>query len=130
MESPPVFVHLDLKGAPPRLPWLLELLPRLRAWGCAGLLIEWEDSFPFSGVLSLLRAPTAYTHAQVRRLLARAAECELEVIPLVQTFGHMEFVLKHERFAHLRESPDEVTAHASASTRARSARAVEAVREP
>lgn len=32
-----------------------------------------------------------------------AADCDLLVIPLVQTFGHMEYVLKHEQWRGLRE---------------------------
>lgn len=32
-----------------------------------------------------------------------AADCDLIVIPLVQTFGHMEYVLKHEQWRGLRE---------------------------
>lgn len=36
-------------------------------------------------------------------LLFAANDCGLSVIPLVQTFGHMEFVLKHEQWRALRE---------------------------
>ncbi|XP_035198541.1 hexosaminidase D isoform X3 [Oxyura jamaicensis] len=96
-------VHLDLKGAPPRAAYLGQVLPLLRALGATGLLLEYEDTFPYTGPLEPLRAPHAYSHQELRELLGLAKEQGLEVVPLVQSFGHMEFVLKHKEFAHLRE---------------------------
>lgn len=96
-------VHLDLKGAPPKLSYYEWLFPLLSKWGATGLLVEYEDMFPYSGQLLELAAPNAYSQDQVKQLLALAKQCNLEVIPLVQTFGHFEFVLKHDKFRHLRE---------------------------
>ena len=36
-------------------------------------------------------------------LLRTCQNLGLEVIPLIQTFGHLEFILKHEEFAYLRD---------------------------
>ncbi|XP_053816756.1 hexosaminidase D isoform X3 [Vidua chalybeata] len=96
-------VHLDLKGAAPRVQYLEQVLPLLRALGATGLLLEYEDTFPYTGPLELLQAPHAYSPEELRALLSRARAQGLDVVPLVQSFGHMEFVLKHREFAHLRE---------------------------
>jgi len=99
----PKYVHLDMKGGPPTLSYLLTLLPMLKKWGATGLLVEWEDMFPWAGDLSILARPGHYSLLMVGELLRAAELNTLDVVPLIQTFGHMEFVLKHEQFKHLRE---------------------------
>ncbi|RMB92195.1 hypothetical protein DUI87_31306 [Hirundo rustica rustica] len=96
-------VHLDLKGAAPRAQYLEQVLPLLHSLGATGLLLEYEDTFPYTGPLELLQAPHAYSPAELRALLSQVRAQGLDVVPLVQSFGHMEFVLKHREFAHLRE---------------------------
>lgn len=62
--------------------------------------------FPFSGSLSSIAAGNCYSRRDVEDILAAARGSELDVIPLVQTFGHVEFALKHPEFAELREVPE------------------------
>ncbi|XP_065351869.1 hexosaminidase D-like [Cloeon dipterum] len=99
-------VHLDLKGAPPKLSFLRVLFPLIASAGANAVLIEYEDMFPFVNNLRNVSARNAYTKSDVQEINRMAAKSQLEVIPLVQTFGHLEFVLKLEEFAHFRESID------------------------
>ncbi|NXE06469.1 HEXDC Hexosaminidase, partial [Lophotis ruficrista] len=96
-------VHLDLKGAAPRVSYLEQVFPLLSQLGANGVLIEYEDMFPFKGELELLKSPYAYSEEDVERIQRLAELHKLEVVPLVQTFGHVEFILKHEKYQHLRE---------------------------
>ena len=56
-----IWVHLDLKGAPPTVEYLIALFPRLERWGVTGVLVEWEDMFPWSGPLAALAHRDAYS---------------------------------------------------------------------
>ncbi|KAF1769319.1 hypothetical protein GCK72_001136 [Caenorhabditis remanei] len=99
-----VIVHVDLKGAPPRIGYLIEFFKLLSKNGVDGVLIEYEDMFPYWGEIeSIRRKDGTYTLEEVKRLIASAGELNLEVIPLIQTFGHLEFVLKKPKFMHLSE---------------------------
>ena len=96
--------HLDLKGAAPKFDYLKKLLPFLQGLGISGVLIEYEDMFPFESGLSILKSKDAYTKKQIQEFLEIAQQLNLIVIPLIQTFGHLEFALKHEKYANLRET--------------------------
>lgn len=96
-------IHIDFKGAPPKVAYLQKLFPLIKRFGGSGLLLEWEDMFPWTGTLSPMAAGNAYSRAEIKEILKLAAANNLEVIPLIQTFGHVEFALKLPDFAHLRE---------------------------
>ncbi|XP_013408589.1 hexosaminidase D-like isoform X1 [Lingula anatina] len=98
-------VHLDLKGAPPKLVYYEQLFPLLKQWGAGGLLVEYEDMFPYWGELEILQAKNMYRQEEIRQIVTLAKQNDLIVTPLVPTFGHLEFLLKHEKFRHLREVP-------------------------
>ena len=68
-----------------------------------GLILEWEDSYPLN-VLGMYHQEWVYSRQEAARMTTVAEDCGLKVIPLCQTFGHLEYVLKH--FKHLREHPE------------------------
>lgn len=96
-------VHLDLKGAPPKVSYFDEFFPLIKKLGATGLLIEYEDMFPYTSVD--VSASNSYSRSEIKHILNKAKENNLEIIPLVQTFGHLEFVLKLQQYEHLREVP-------------------------
>lgn len=59
-------VHLDLKGAPPKMHVLKTLFPLIAAAGANALLLEYEDMFPFEGMLRNASAKNAYSREEVR----------------------------------------------------------------
>ena len=95
-------VHLDLKGAPLSLPYMRKTFPLMKELGVTGLLVEYEDMFPYWGALSTLAHPACYNRSDIAELQELALTHNFTLIPLVQSFGHLEFVLKHDKWKHLR----------------------------
>lgn len=98
-------VHLDLKGAPPKINYYSYLFPLLRKLGATGILVEYEDMFPFTNTIEDIQAGNSYSKDDIVKIQDIAMQNQLIVIPLVQTFGHMEFVLKLDKYKDYREVP-------------------------
>lgn len=96
-------VHLDLKGAPPTIKYYKYLFPLLKKLGATGLLVEYEDMLPFEGDNAGISARNSYSKSDVMAIQKIAEANGLLVIPLIQTFGHLEFVLKLKNYVEYRE---------------------------
>jgi len=97
-------VHLDLKFHPPRYDAVFRWLDQLAAWKINTLVLEYEDRFPYERYVEL-SASTAWTREQVQALVSRANRLGIEVVPLIQSLGHVEYILRHSARAGLRELP-------------------------
>ncbi|KAI6240989.1 Beta-N-acetylhexosaminidase [Aphelenchoides fujianensis] len=99
-------VHLDLKGGayrPSFFPQLFEMFVRMNF---TGVMLEWEEMFPYTGRLASALNGNHYSMEEVRGILKSASDHGLDIIPLVQTFGHLEFILKLEEFSYMRDDPN------------------------
>lgn len=96
--------HFDLKRGLWNLDYMERAAARLREWGYDTIVIELEDKLRFKNHKGIW-APDALSPAAMASFSRRCRARGLDVIPLVQTLGHAEYVLKHPEYAHLRENP-------------------------
>lgn len=101
-------IHLDLKGLPPTRSRLLEILDLLSAARINCVLVEWEDTYPWKKYPEL-KNQTAYSIPMVEKFLKKAEKLGIEIIPLVQSFGHLENILSKKRFKKFREITNNVS---------------------
>jgi hypothetical protein len=103
---PPIIgVHVDLKGMNFKPAYIPQYLADLASQGVNTVLVEYEDVFPFSGIDVAFDPATRWNGATLRRFLGAARESGIEVIPLQQCLGHLEYVLSWNRYRHLAEDP-------------------------
>jgi len=98
--------HLDLKDLMPSVEYTKDLLEKMAHYKYNCVVIEYEDKFPYEGYLSPVVHEHAWSRKQFHEIMQLCENLFLEVIPLIQIFGHVEFILEKEEFKHLQETPD------------------------
>ena len=101
-KSPVRGFHLDLRIQVMTLPALKQLAQALQKQGINTLVMEWEATYPFQKH-PLIPNRYAYSRADVTAFVAYCNGLGIDVIPLQQSFGHVEYMLRHPRYAALRE---------------------------
>ena len=76
--------------------------------GINTLLIEYEATFPFQKHATLCNH-LAFSRDEVKDIIKHCTSLGIDVIPLQNCFGHSEYILRHDRYAHLREDRKEVS---------------------
>lgn len=94
--------HVDLKGLQQRPQLLLERLEVFARYGYRAVLVEYEDVFPYRSECFSSLADETWSPKFLREFLAKARACGLEVIPLQQTLGHLEYALRWDVLAAFR----------------------------
>jgi hypothetical protein len=98
----PNYLHLDMKGIIPLYPRILDWLEWFAACGYTGIVWEYEDRLPWESWPGTFRP--GYSREEWSTIWAKCRELGLEIIPLVQTHGHLEWLLKFDRYAPWREN--------------------------
>lgn len=92
------FFHLD------RFEYIKESVEKLAKFKINGIVMEFEDRFRYQSH-PFVAAPVSLTADQVTELTEYARQYHIDIVPLVQGFGHADYLLKHDQLKHLREDP-------------------------
>ncbi len=101
-------VSLDLSVMPPSPGRLLELLDVAKEARFNCFAVSWGDCYPWKFYPGL-RSEQSYSDEDVKRFMDKARSLSIEVIPLIHSFGHLEFLLSKKRFAGLREQENDAS---------------------
>ena len=99
--------HIDMNIAQFRGPYLRSELKALAARGYNAIIWEVENNIRWETCPECV-SPDAFTKAEFKDILAYSRSLGLEPIPLLQTIGHCEYVLKNERYKPFAEVPGRI----------------------
>ncbi|HEY2349872.1 MAG TPA: beta-N-acetylhexosaminidase [Puia sp.] len=94
--------HLDLRIQVMKMQALKNFVLHLSQEGINTLVMEWEGTYPFQKD-PLIPNRYAYTRQEVKDFIKYCDSLHVDVIPLQQSFGHVEYILRNYKYAALRE---------------------------
>jgi len=100
--------HLDLRSQVITMPALKSFVKELADFNINTLIMEWEATFPYQENATLSNK-YAYKPEEVKDLINYCTSLGIDVIPIHQCFGHVEWILRHDRYYYLSEDKKDVS---------------------
>ena len=94
--------HLDLRVQVMTMDALKAFALKLHNLGINTLIMEWEGTYPFEKH-PLIPNRYAYSKAEIVSFIKYCNDLGIDVIPLQQSFGHVEYILRNDRYKDMRE---------------------------
>ena len=101
-------VYVDHRTQVQTLPALKAFAKKAADGGMNALVMEWEATFPFEENATL-RNRFAFSREEAVEFISYCSGIGIEVIPLQNCFGHSEYILRHDRYASLREDKTDLS---------------------
>ena len=97
-------IHLDIKHHLEKTEYYYQLIDKLSSYKVNGIIVELEDKLKYERQPEVASAD-ALSIEEWQKLSDYANERHIEISPLVQGLGHASFILKHDKYKHLRDDP-------------------------
>ena len=94
--------HIDLRVEVMTMPALKAFATQLHGIGVNTILMEYEATFPYEKHFTI-SSKYAYTRDEIKDFVKHCAALGIDVIPLQQTIGHTDYILRHPRYSSLAE---------------------------
>ncbi len=101
-------LHIDLRTQTMTIDALKATALAASKDGLNTIIMEWEANYPFQRNATL-RGRYAYSVEEVKDFIGYCESLGIDVIPLQNCFGHADYILRHARYAHLREERKEIS---------------------
>ena len=101
-------MYVDFRTQVHTMDALKELAQKVAAEGFTCMMLEYEATFPFEKHATL-QNKYAFTKEEIKDYVAFCDKLGLEVIPLQNCMGHMQYFLKHDRYSFLREDSKDMS---------------------
>lgn len=101
-------MYVDFRTQVHTMDALKELAQKVAADGFTCMMLEYEATFPFEKHATLQNR-YAFTKEEITDYVAFCDKLGLEVIPLQNCMGHMQYFLKHDRYSFLREDSKDMS---------------------
>lgn len=94
--------HFESRFGIPKFERIIEIIEELCKYKFNTILMELEDKFPYEEVKGITSA-NALNKEQLKEIIRYANDRYIEIIPLQQTLGHVEYILKKDDYYPMRE---------------------------
>ncbi|AWV98802.1 family 20 glycosylhydrolase [Arcticibacterium luteifluviistationis] len=98
-------VHLDVKHHRETLDYYYNLIDKLASYKVNAIIAEVEDKLQYQSQPTVSSAG-ALSSEEWKTLSKYALERHIKISPLIQGLGHASFILKHDKYKHLRDDPE------------------------
>ena len=102
-EFPVRGFHIDFRTQVMTLDAMKSFATELSGFGINTLIVEWEATFPYDKH-AVISNELAFSPDEVKEFVRHCEKLGIDVIPLQQCFGHVEYILRHERYNRFKET--------------------------